>query len=131
MCFEQNFKEPCEKINENGERILDPREVKTIFNTILPIYALHRSLLRDLVQLLFPWSEENLIGKVYYDHVSIFTLTFFIKLDFDKHSLNQGGGFERAYKRYVISYEISKEEIIRCKQEKPAFESFLKIAERM
>jgi hypothetical protein len=45
--------------------------------------------------------------------------------------LSQETGFERAYKRFVNLYETTKEEIIRCKQEKQRFEAFLIVAESM
>lgn len=46
------------------------QEVKTIFGPILPIYSLHRRMLRDLFQLLVNWNEENLIGEIYVKYVS-------------------------------------------------------------
>ncbi|CAG7838459.1 unnamed protein product [Allacma fusca] len=62
------FKEPCEKEDQTGGRILNTQEIKTIFSTMLPIYSLHRRLLRDLFQLQTKWNEENLIGKIYFDY---------------------------------------------------------------
>lgn len=65
----QNFKEPCENEGQSGGRILDTQEVKTIFGPILPIYSLHRKMLRDLFRLLENWNEDNLIGKIFVDYV--------------------------------------------------------------
>ena len=71
MLFEQIFKQPCENEDQPGGRILNTLEVKTIFSTMLPIFAIHRRLLRDLFRLQATWNEDNLIGKVYFDHVSL------------------------------------------------------------
>lgn len=74
----QNFKEPCEKDDQAGGKILDTQEVKTIFGPILPIYSLHRRMLRDLFQLLENWNDENLIGQIYVKYVSFyFVINFF------------------------------------------------------
>jgi hypothetical protein len=50
--------------------LLTPLEVKTIFSPILPIYSLHRRILRDMIKVLETWTEESLTGEIYVKYVS-------------------------------------------------------------
>ncbi|CAL8111532.1 unnamed protein product [Orchesella dallaii] len=108
MMIVKHFKEPCEKDDQAGGRILDTQEVKTIFGPILPIFSLHRRMLRDLFLLLEKWNEENLIGEIYVKYAK---------------------DLRKSYEPFINFFESVKNEIVRCETEKPRFMAFLKIAQ--
>lgn len=118
---------------------MDTQEVKTIFGPILPIYSLHRRMLRDLFQLLENWNDENLIGQIYVKYVSfILSLPYsfnrtFVRWYYTTNHIKlknlQAKDLRKSYEPFINFFESVKNEITRCETEKPRFMAFLKIAQ--
>ncbi|XP_035715238.1 protein ECT2 isoform X2 [Folsomia candida] len=102
------FKGPCEANDQKAGRILTPLEIKHIFGPILPIYELHKRILRDMLHILENYSDDSLIGQIY---------------------VKNAEELRKCYEPFVGYFETVKNEIIRCETENPRFMAFLRIAQ--
>ncbi|XP_063967106.1 protein ECT2-like [Lytechinus pictus] len=101
------FKEPLET-EQTGGPILAQEEIKTIFNRIPDIYAVHCRLKNDIQALIDDYSEDKSIGQI-----------------FLRHSTDMG----KAYPPFVNFFEIAKQTVVQCDKQKPRFHAFLKICQ--
>lgn len=101
------FKEPLEQsFDQRGGPLLVAEEIKTIFGSLPEIMDVHQSILNDINSLMENWTEESLIGKVIVDHAE---------------------KMAKAYPQFVNYFDMAKETVVRCDEERPRFHAFLKI----
>ncbi|XP_065055879.1 protein ECT2-like [Rhopilema esculentum] len=101
------FKEPLEQsFDQRGGPLLVAEEIKTVFGSLPEIVDVHQRILKDIDSLMENWKEDNLIGKIIVDHA-------------DRMS--------KAYPQFVNYFDMAKETIVRCDEERPRFHAFLKI----
>lgn len=99
------FKVPLEN-PELGEPILDATEIKVIFGNLVPIYEVHKRMLKDLERTIeLDWKESYSIGRI-----------------FVNHSMD----LLRAYPPFVNFFEDTKKTVTECDNKYPRFHAFLK-----
>ncbi|KAI7692918.1 hypothetical protein SSS_05543 [Sarcoptes scabiei] len=101
------FREPLRNHQLPGQFPNDI-ELKTMFDGLLPIIAVHEKILNELEPVVKNWKAENEIGKI-----------------FQAHSAE----LIKVYPQYVNYYEKTKETIEHCIMKYPKFDSFLKAGE--
>eukprot|EP00794_Sanderia_malayensis_P011021 gene11021-12185_t len=101
------FKEPIEQsFDQRGGPLLAAEEIKTIFGSLPEIFDLHHKILAAIDAIMENWAEDRLIGKVFLDHAD---------------------SMAKAYPHFVNFFDMAKETIVRCDEERPRFHAFLKI----
>lgn len=101
------FKEPLDT-EQTGGPILAQEEIKTIFNRIPDIFAVHCRLKEDIQALLDDYSDDKSIGQIFLRHSSDMC---------------------KAYPPFVNFFELAKQTITQCDKQKPRFHAFLKIGQ--
>ncbi|XP_071489543.1 protein ECT2-like [Diadema antillarum] len=101
------FKEPLEK-EQTGGALLPQEDIKTIFNRIPDIYAVHCRLKDDIQALLDDYSDDKSLGQIIV-----------------KHSTDMS----KAYPQFVNFFELAKQTVVQCDKQKPRFHAFLKICQ--